>query len=220
MNPETHPDLPIVPPADPFRRPVLETQALCVEVEGLDLIQNLDLCVLAGESVAVVGPSGSGKTVLLQVLMGTRTAHSGKVRVLDAIPADMAYCARVGWIQQHAKLADNLSVRELMELFGSFAPQTLPVETVLEWTGLQDHADTPYGRLTPLQQQLTHLASVVGSCPELLVLDAPTGHLTLEEQEVFWLHLQQVLTPEQTLIFTTRSQVEAEKYAHRTVQLG
>lgn len=224
MNPETNPDLSFSTTPDHaglyHEAIVLEVQGLCVQFDGLDLIRDFGGQVHAGECVALVGSEGAGKTLLLQVLMGMRPFQEGSVRVLGAQPADMAYCTRVGWVQQQARLSENLSVRELIELFGSFAHLSLPIHDVLAWTGLQDHADTHFGRLSLLHQQLTRLATVVCSRPELLMLDAPTEGLNTDEQELYWLQVQQLLAPEQTVVFTTRSLEEATRYADRLIHLG
>ena len=49
----------------------------------IDILQNVDLEVNAGESIAIVGSSGSGKTSLLSIIAGFDIPTSGEVSLLD-----------------------------------------------------------------------------------------------------------------------------------------
>ena len=46
-------------------------------------VQDLDLTIESGESVAIVGPSGSGKTTLLQLLGGLDRPTAGEILFED-----------------------------------------------------------------------------------------------------------------------------------------
>lgn len=52
--------------------------------EGENVIEQGDLKVSTGETVALVGPSGRGKTTLLRILLGLIYPHSGSCGVYDA----------------------------------------------------------------------------------------------------------------------------------------
>jgi subfamily B ATP-binding cassette protein MsbA len=53
--------------------------------QGPEVIQNFDLEVRPGETIALVGPSGSGKTTLMNLLPRFYELTSGKIR-LDGVP--------------------------------------------------------------------------------------------------------------------------------------
>ncbi|MEA3349338.1 MAG: ABC transporter ATP-binding protein [Chloroflexota bacterium] len=48
----------------------LKIKALCVQVEGQELIHNLNLTIPEGEVHALLGPNGCGKTTLIMAIMG------------------------------------------------------------------------------------------------------------------------------------------------------
>jgi len=52
------------------KREVLELENLCVEVEGREILHDVNLCMKSGETHVLFGPNGSGKTTLLMAIMG------------------------------------------------------------------------------------------------------------------------------------------------------
>ncbi len=66
-------------------RPIVQAVALTKQVstgdEQLTILEDINLEVNAGDSVAVVGASGSGKSTLLGLLAGLDTPSSGKVHL-------------------------------------------------------------------------------------------------------------------------------------------
>ena len=46
----------------------------------VNILNEIDLSVAPGETVAVIGPSGSGKTSLMMVLGGLERATTGRIR--------------------------------------------------------------------------------------------------------------------------------------------
>ena len=89
---------------------------LCLRARGLRL-QEVDLTIATGESIAIVGPSGCGKTTLIKVLLGLLKPTEGEVRVNGRNLADWdtaQYRARVGAVMQDDQLfvgtiEDNIS---------------------------------------------------------------------------------------------------------------
>ena len=75
-------------------RPIVQAVGLTKQVstgdEKLTILENINLEVNAGDSVAVVGASGSGKSTLLGLLAGLDTPSSGKVHLdgLDIFSLD------------------------------------------------------------------------------------------------------------------------------------
>ncbi|GAA1397898.1 ABC transporter ATP-binding protein [Luteococcus peritonei] len=59
--------------------PVLSCEGLTKTYGSTIALSGVDLCIEAGQSVAVMGPSGSGKTTLLHCLAGILGADSGSV---------------------------------------------------------------------------------------------------------------------------------------------
>ncbi|MBH3312737.1 ABC transporter ATP-binding protein, partial [Pseudomonas mosselii] len=60
----------------------LVCEGLGLRLGGREVLQDIDLSVMPGETLGVVGPNGSGKSTLLKLLAGLRTPSSGSVRLL------------------------------------------------------------------------------------------------------------------------------------------
>ena len=48
-------------------------------------VDNVDLCVHAGEILAILGPSGSGKSTLLRLIAGFETPDTGSVLINHSV---------------------------------------------------------------------------------------------------------------------------------------
>lgn len=68
------------------------------------LFDGFNLCVAAGEHVALLGPSGAGKTVLLSLLAGLLPAGRGQIHIGGVTLSDRSVAVlrqRMGWMGQH-----------------------------------------------------------------------------------------------------------------------
>lgn len=98
---------------------MIAARGVGVRRAGRDLLDGIDLDVIAGEVLAIVGPNGAGKTTLLRVLSGEIAADRGSVRIdgrdMGDWPADALARRRAVMSQQHA-LAFDLDAAEVIEL--------------------------------------------------------------------------------------------------------
>jgi putative ABC transport system ATP-binding protein len=54
---------------------------LGADASKVNILNGVDFCVMAGETVSIVGPSGSGKTSLMLVIGGLENASNGIVEI-------------------------------------------------------------------------------------------------------------------------------------------
>lgn len=171
--------------------PVIQTQGLAKRVispEGeLTILDNVNLSIGAGESVAVVGASGSGKSTLLGLLAGLDTPSAGTVH-LDGEPiseldedARAALRARlVGFVFQAFQLIPSLSALENamlpLELAGADDAKSRALD-VLDRVGLSERVTHYPRQLSGGEQQRVAIARAFASEPRVLFADEPTGNL-------------------------------------------
>ncbi len=153
----------------------------------LTILDDVNLQVAAGESVAVLGPSGSGKSTLLALMAGLDRPTSGEV-LLDAEPIhdlsedELALLRRrkVGFVFQSFQLLGNLSALENvllpLELTGHPAPGKR-AEELLAQVGLAERGHHYPTQLSGGEQQRVALARALASRPPILLADEPTGNL-------------------------------------------
>src|SRR5210317_257436 len=80
--------------------PVISLKDVSLSLDGnagrVDILHQINLDVLSGETLGLVGPSGSGKSSLLMLMGGLERASSGQVQVLgqDLSPMNEDQLAR------------------------------------------------------------------------------------------------------------------------------
>ena len=158
--------------------------------EGLvRAVDEIDLDVARGETLAVMGPSGCGKSTLLHLLGGLDRPSVGELwldgRRIDRLSERaLAQLRRheVGFVFQAFHLMDELTAQENVELPALLAGRT-PREArnrarqLLEQVGLADRASHLPSALSGGQRQRVAIARALANGPQLVLADEPTGNL-------------------------------------------
>ncbi len=152
-------------------------------------LRNLNLCISAGEYVAVMGPSGSGKSTLLNLLGLLDRPNAGQYRlegrdVTTLSPDEQAHVrsARIGFVFQSFHLVPRLTAAENialpMMLAGLPAAQRATrVAQALKDYGLENRADHRPDELSGGQRQRVAIARATVMRPAVILADEPTGNL-------------------------------------------
>ena len=101
-----------------------------------------------GEVFCLLGPNGAGKTTTVEILEGYRARSGGEVSVLGFDPArgERGMRERVGIVLQQCGVQQDLSVAELLEMYGSYHLHPRPIDEVLELVELGAKRDERVGR--------------------------------------------------------------------------
>jgi len=184
--------------------------------EGLvRAVDEVDLEVRSGETVAVMGPSGCGKSTLLHLLGGLERPTAGEIwlagrRVDQLTERALARLRRtaIGFVFQAFHLMDELTARENVELPALLAGRSpraarRQATDLLERVGLADRAAFLPTALSGGQRQRVAIARALSNDPLVVLADEPTGNLdsaaTLELLRLF----DSLHTAGQTLVIVT-----------------
>ena len=176
---------------DPTVTPIVQSLDLCKQVSTaagpLVILDQINLSILQGESVAIVGESGSGKSTLLGLLAGLDTPSSGRVifegQDLGSLDEDGRAALRagaVGFVFQSFQLMPSLTALENimlpLELNGDKNAEP-HARSLLEKVDLTNRWHHYPRQLSGGEQQRVAIARAFSVDPKLLYADEPTGNL-------------------------------------------
>src|SRR5438552_2443971 len=117
------PTLPYMTTADSLQAGIaIEVRGLRRSYASVEAVRGIDLEVARGEVFCLLGPNGAGKTTVVEILEGYRRRDAGEVQVLGIDPSAGARSLRerVGIVLQQCGVQSELTVAELIEMYGRY----------------------------------------------------------------------------------------------------
>src|SRR5829696_4083467 len=203
--------------------------AAAIRVDGLrkaygatEAVAGISFKVVEGECFALLGPNGAGKTTTLEILEGYRDRSGGSVEVLGVDPAhggrDLR--ERIGIVLQSAGIDRELTVAEVVALFGGYYPHPRDPGEVIELVGLGDKRDARCRTLSGGQQRRLDLALGIVGDPDLIFLDEPTTGFDPSARRRSWKLIDSLRALGKTILLTTHYMDEAQNLADRVAILA
>lgn len=183
-------------------------------------LDGLDLGVRRAELLAILGPNGAGKTTAISLLLGLQQPDTGKASLFHQSPLKLEARRQVGVMMQEVTLAEDLRVREHIDLIGHYYPDPLSPEAAMEMTRTTALADRPYGKLSAGQKRQVQFAVAVCGRPKLLFLDEPTVGLDVQARAVLWETIRSLVRQGSSIVLTTHYLEEAQALADRVAVLA
>lgn len=130
----------------------------------------MSFSVAAGEVFCLLGPNGAGKTTTTEILEGYRARSADEVRVLGQDPerGERALRERVGIVLQEAAAQDELTVAEVLTMFGACYPRRRPVDELTALVGLEGKEADRVKRLSGGQKRRIEVVAQVARGDEVL----------------------------------------------------
>ena len=156
---------------------VIEAQSLRKGYGNHLLIDDLSFRLPPGGIVGVIGPNGAGKTTLFRMIVGDEEPTDGTIRVGDTVS--------LGYVDQsRAELAADKTVWE--EISGGEAEVELGHRTMQSRAYVSQFAfrgpdqQQKVGQLSGGERNRVHLAKVLKSGANVVLLDEPTNDLDVD----------------------------------------
>jgi ABC-2 type transport system ATP-binding protein len=200
--------------------PGVELRGLTKSFGPVVAVRAVNVSIESGETVALLGPNGAGKSTTIDMLLGLTQPDGGTVSVFGRPPRQAIDRGAVGAMLQTGLLIRDLTVREIVTMMASLYPSPLPVDEVLDLTGLAQIAHRRTQKLSGGETQRVRFAVALVSNPDLLVLDEPTVAMDVEGRRAFWTTMREFASRGKTVVFATHYLEEADAYADRVVLMA
>jgi ABC-2 type transport system ATP-binding protein len=201
-----------------------QTQGPAITVNGLrkaygevEAVRGVSFEVARGEVFCLLGPNGAGKTTTVEILEGYRFRTGGDVRVLGRDPAagERELREAVGIVLQQCGVQQDLTVRELVEMYGRYHERGRPVDEVIALVELTEKRDVRAKNLSGGQRRRLDLALALVGDPELIFLDEPTTGFDPAARRQAWSTIKSLCELGKTIFLTTHFMDEAQALADR-----
>ena len=196
---------------------VITARGLVKRYGTLTALDGLSFTVGRGEIFGILGPNGAGKTTLVEILEGLTPATAGTASVLGIEVTEHAQAvkARIGVQLQAASYHQYLTLREILELFGSFYPRRADPLSLLRRVRLEDRAESRMRTLSGGMKQRFSIVAALVNEPDLVFFDEPTAGLDPEARLDLWEIVREVRASGATVVLTTHYMEEAEALCDR-----
>jgi branched-chain amino acid transport system ATP-binding protein len=141
--------------------PMLEIRNLRGGWDLTTIVEDFDLRIGDGETVAVIGRNGVGKTTLLELIIGRARQFSGDIVLAGESLADLPIHERVrrglGYVPQQREVFPSLTIREHLAIAA--------------------RRNSLGGRLSGGEQQMLAIARALLTNPKVILMDEPSEGL-------------------------------------------
>ncbi|RFC66010.1 ABC transporter ATP-binding protein [Fulvimarina endophytica] len=180
------------------------------------ILNGLDLCVRAGETVALVGPSGAGKTTICSLLLRFYEVTGGAITVDGIDIRDLTLASlrsNIGIVSQDVFLfagtiRDNIAYGRLGASDAEIAEAARRARLDGVIAALPDGFDTVIGergvKLSGGQKQRLAIARIFLKNPPILILDEATSALDTETERAIQRSLADLSQGRTTLVIAHR----------------
>ncbi|MFZ1425152.1 MAG: energy-dependent translational throttle protein EttA [Geminicoccaceae bacterium] len=167
----------VIPPGPRLGDLVIEAEHVSKSFGDRLLIEDLSFLLPPGGIVGIIGPNGAGKTTLFRMIMGLEQPDSGSIRVGDTV--------KLGYVDQSRDaLAPNKTVYE--EISGGVelievGKRTLPARAYVGAFNFKgSDQQKKVGQLSGGERNRVHLAKLLKSSANVILLDEPTNDLDVD----------------------------------------
>jgi len=166
-----------IPPGERLGSVVIEAEGLSKGFEDRLLIENLDFRLPPGGIVGIIGPNGAGKTTLFRMITGKDTPDQGSLRIGETV--------QLGYVDQSRDdLDDNKTVwQEVSDGLDviQLGKKEIQSRAYVSWFNFKGgDQQKKLGQLSGGERNRVHLAKMLKSGANVILLDEPTNDLDIE----------------------------------------
>jgi len=194
------------------KQTLIDVDNLTVHLGGEVALDNVSVCVHAGEFIGIIGSNGAGKTTLLRTILGLIRPTAGKISQKESV---------ISYIPQNGNLYNGtvpISVLEVVKL-GAAGSASIAKDS-LKMVGLDGLENRRFTDLSGGQRQRVSIAKALSSNPDILILDEPTTGIDERSQEEFYQILHDLQNKGITIVTVGHEIETLIKHATRIICLN
>jgi len=151
-------------------------------------IVDLELSVKKGEFFGFIGPNGAGKSTTIRTLLGLISPNGGSAQILglDIVKDQQIILQKVGYLPSEAAFYSGMKVKDVLKLSAGLRKADCGAEAKLLCERLQLDTTRKVEELSFGNRKKVAIVCALQHCPELLILDEPTGGLDPLMQKEFF----------------------------------
>ena len=160
---------------------ILQTNHLTKNIDGKELVKDVNIHIKKGEIYGFLGPNGAGKTSVMKMIANLWKPTEGTIELFgeNLTPVSYEVLKRMGSIIEFPTFYEHLSGKENLKLHCEYMGYYHPgsIANALEMLELTEAADKPVKKYSLGMKQRLGIARAILCRPELLILDEPTNGL-------------------------------------------
>jgi ABC-2 type transport system ATP-binding protein len=185
-------------------------------------VDNIDVEIKRGEIFGFLGPNGAGKTTTIRVMTTLIPPTSGEIEIEGHTVKglDDPVKEKVGIIQQHIALDNDVSVRENIRYHAIL--HRIPrkeakerIDRLVKTMGLEPYLDYMAINLSGGWKRRVAIVNALIHEPSILVMDEPTAGLDTQSRHMLWKLIRELNSEGTTVFITTHYMDEAEELCDR-----
>jgi len=190
---------------------IIEVKGLVKRYGNFAAVDGIDFQVHEGEVFGLLGPNGAGKTTTMEMIEGLRRPDEGMAIVAGFdTKKDLKKVKEVIGVQlQSTSLFDLLHVDEIIRMYASFYPSSVPIEPLLDDMILRDKMKDRVKNLSGGQKQRLAIALALVNDPKVIFLDEPTTGLDPQARRTLWDIVLRLKERGKTIVLSTHYMDEA-----------
>lgn len=155
-----------------MKNKIISLDKISYQKNGVNILHNVSLEILAKELVTIIGPNGAGKTTLLKVVLGLISPTSGQILKRSSL--------KIGYMPQKLHMDPSLPIT--VKRFLEFSCYQNTLQEIVTAVGIDKLLDKSIHVLSGGEFQRALLARALLSKPDLLVLDEPLQGVDISGQ--------------------------------------
>lgn len=196
---------------------VIRVEGLVKKYGAFTAVDHVRFEVRRGEVFGLLGPNGAGKTTTLEMIEGLRRPDAGKAIVAGYdTQLELKKVKQVIGVQlQSTSLFDLLKVKEILRMYASFYPHSVPIQPLLKDMILEEKKNERVKHLSGGQRQRLAIALALVNDPQVVFLDEPTTGLDPQARRMLWDIIRSLKARNKTVVLSTHYMDEAHALCDR-----